>query len=151
MPLADQPGRAIRAAPVAQLAAVPAPPSTQAAQVALAVPRPVLEAAGERPAPTGLAMLARAGHRPALVLVAQVMRVMVALVAPASLPSLGSLAETVPNGKPHLRMGVGAAVAEGLSASLVESAAVTALVAVALASGAVLAQAASSSSPVVII
>jgi hypothetical protein len=79
------------------------------------------------------------------------MRAMVALVAPASLPSLGSLAETVQNGKPHLRMGVGAAVAEGLSASLVEPAAVTALAAVALASGAVLAQAASSSSPVVII
>ncbi len=75
---------------------------------------------------------------------------MVALAAAALLPSLGSLAETVQNGKPHLRMGVAAAVVGGLSASLVESAVVTAPVAVALAPGAALAQAASSSSPAAI-
>ncbi len=150
VPLADQPGRAVLAAPVVQLAAVPARPSTQAAQVALPLPRQVLEAAGERPAPTGLAMLARAGPRRALVLVAQVMRVMVALAAAAFLPSLGSLEETVQNGKPHLRMGVEAAVAGGLPPSLVEPAAVTAPVAVALAPGAALAQAAWSSSPAAI-
>ncbi len=150
MPLADQPGRAVPAAPVVQPAAVPARPSTQAAPVALAVPRPVLEAAAERPALTGLAMLERTGHRRALVLVAQVMRVMVALAAAVLLPSLGSLEETVQNGKPHPRLGVGAAVAGGPSASLVESAVVTAPVAVALAPVAALAQAASLSSPAAI-
>ena len=95
-------------------------------------------------------MLERAGQERALVPVAQVMRALVAPAAVASLPSLGSLAETVQNGKPHLRMAVGAAVAGARSASLVERAALTALVAVALASGAVPAQAASSSSPVII-
>ncbi len=129
------------------MAAVPA---TQAAQVALPLPRQVLEAAAERRAPTGLAMRERAGHRRALVLVAQAMRAMVALAAPASLPSLGSLAETVQNGKPRPRTGAGAAVAVGLSPSLAEPAALTAPAAVALASGAVPARVASSSSPVII-
>ncbi len=112
--------------------------------MAVALAPPVLPAAGERLASTGQALMVRMGQQRRPVLVAQVMRV---LVAPAVLTPEALQAETVRNTQPHLSMGVGAAVAAGISTSLAEPAAHTALVPAAVATWAVLAQAAYASSP----
>jgi hypothetical protein len=97
---------------VERLPTVPARPFSKAAVVATALRRGTLLAAeGERAAPTAQVVMERTRRHRRPAVAAQAMRVLGVLVVLAVL-FLGVPAGTAQNSKPHLRLGVGAAVVD---------------------------------------